>query len=189
MNASHQVRDDLDYVRRALETARSRRSPASIYALWGAIAAIGFPLVDLAPRWVGWFWAVAAPAGFVASFLLGRRHAIRVGHRDGGDMWRHGLHWLGVVVATALVVPLVATGRISPATFGQLMLLLVAFAYFLAGIHLDRRLAWVSALLLAGYAATFVLGPWVWTITGVATATAFFALALSSQTGGRGDEA
>jgi hypothetical protein len=176
-HAADHVRDDLRYVRRALEGARAGGTPASIYLLWAVIGACGLPLVDFAPRWAGPYWLVASPLGLVASLLLGRAHARRVGQLDRGEGLRHGLHWLALPLAAALAVPLAASGRLSYGALGQVILLLIAVVYFLAGVHLDRRLLPVALLLAAGYGLLFVLAAWAWTVVGLTTAAALAACA------------
>jgi hypothetical protein len=171
-----QVEDDLRYVRSALEGSRSP-APASIYALWAVIGGLGMPLGDLAPRWAGVYWMVASPVGLLASVLLGGRHARRLGQVDRDAGRRHGLHWLALVVAIGLAAPLAVTGRLGYDVLGQVILLLLTVAYFLAGVHLDRRLLGVSALLAAGYLSLFVLERWAWTVIGLTTAAALAACA------------
>jgi hypothetical protein len=172
MPSADHVQDDLRYVRRALEGAGAGGTPASIYLLWAVIGAIGMPLVDFAPRWAPVYWLVASPIGLVASLLLGRAHARRVGQLDRGEGLRHGLHWLALVLGSALAVPLATSGGISYPVLGQVILLLITLVYFLAGVHLDRRLLPVALLLAAGYGALFVLAAWAWTIIGLTTAAA-----------------
>jgi membrane protein implicated in regulation of membrane protease activity len=183
MSAAEKVHDDLRYVRDALQSADRASSPASIYLLWAAIGAVGFPLADFAPRWVPWFWLVASPLGLVTSLWLGHRQSRREGQLDNREAWRHGLHWLGLLLGAGLAVPLVATGRIDGATIGQVILLLVAIVYFLAGVHLDRALLWVSGLLAVGYLALFVITGWGWTVVGVTMAISLTACALLPRRG------
>jgi hypothetical protein len=179
--SADRMHDDLAFVRRAVETSDRHSTPAAIYLLWAAISAVGFPLLDLAPERTAIYWFVASPLGLVASLWLGRRHAMRVGQVGRREGWRHGLHWLGLVLATGLTVPLIATGRIGGTALGQVILLLVALAYFLAGVHLDRAMLWVSAVLVAGYLALFVLDAWGWTVVGSTLAASLVACALLAR--------
>ncbi len=137
--AADQVHEDLRYVRRTLESSGRDSAPASIYLLWAAIGAVGFPLIDLAPERVPLFWAIASPMGLVASLWLGRRHARRAGQLARREGWRHGLHWLALLLAAALTVPLALSGRIAGPALGQVILLLVTVVYFLAGITSPAR--------------------------------------------------
>lgn len=69
--------------------------------------------------------------------------------------------------AILLLVPLVATGQLGPGEMPRLILLIVAFGYFLAGVHLDRRLLWVGLALGGCYLFTVFEAdlPYLWTIT------------------------
>jgi len=79
----------------------------------------------------------------------------------------------------------VAYGTWSADIAGHLILLILSLTYFLAGIHLDRSLLWVSAMMVAGYLALFFLNGPVWTVTGVAVA---LGLVLTPWLEGRGDD-
>jgi hypothetical protein len=189
MPSPEQVHSDLRYVREALESSRSRPTPPSIYLLWALISALGFPLIDLAPGAVGLFWLIAAPSGLVLSLALGRRQGRRLGQVERGEATRHGLHWIGLLLAIGLATPLSLTGRVDGSTFAQLILLLVALAYFLAGVHLDRLLLWVSALLAASFLALFVLAAWGWTVVGLTIATSLGLCALLARAPAQGERA
>jgi hypothetical protein len=178
MPAADQIHDDLRYVRNAVEAADREPTPASIYLLWAVIAGAGFALLDFAPRWAPAYWLPASLLGLAASLLIGRRHARRSGQRDRGEGWRHGLHWLALPLAAALAILLAAAGRLGGPALGQVILLLVAVVYFLAGVHLDRRLLWVSGVIVAGYLALFALTAWGWTIVGATLAASLVLCAL-----------
>jgi hypothetical protein len=84
----------------------------------------------------------------------------------------HGLHWSGMMVAILLLVPLITTSAVSATDLPRVILLLVALSYYLAGVHLDRRLLWVGAAVGACYLFTvYERGlPRLWTITAAALA-------------------
>jgi hypothetical protein len=77
-----------------------------------------------------------------------------------------------MLLAPGLAAPLAVFGRVEAEVFGQLMVLLLALVYYLAGIHLDRRLLPVAGLLVVGYLSLFVIADWAWTVLGVTTAAA-----------------
>jgi hypothetical protein len=181
--ATDRVRSDLSYVRKAVESSDRHPTPASIYLLWAAIGAVGFPILDLAPRYAPWFWLIASPLGLAVSLWLGRRHARRIGQIGRSEGRRHGLHWLGVVLAAALAMLLAVAGRVDGAVLGQVVLLLIALTYFLAGVHLDRAMLWVSGLLVAGYLALFVVAAWAWTVIGLTLAAGLAACAAAGRRG------
>lgn len=168
--STDQLRDDLQFVRSMAERSRPSRSPAAIYLVWAAISAIGFPLIDFAPDRVWLFWAIASPAGTALSFWIGSRSARAAGQIDRSEARRHLLHWGALLVVVFLASALLFTGRIPGQHFGEVVLLLVALAYFLAGVHLDRPLLAVALVMVAAYGMLFVLTSYAWTIVGLAIA-------------------
>lgn len=169
--SSEQVHEDLHYVRAAVEASSQSPTPPSIYLLWALIGGIGLPMIDWAPQRVAVFWLVAAPAGFAISLLLGRRRALQSGQQSRGTA-KHALHWGSLLLAPVLAMALPATGRIEGLAAAQVVLLLIATVYYLAGVHLDRALLWVSGWVALGYLSLFVLDSWGWTVVGLTLALA-----------------
>lgn len=171
-----QVAADLEYVRKSIERGRSG-TPAAIYALWGVICLIGFSMVDFARESVGLYWLIAAPAGMIASAILGYRSGVERGERDAAAGRKHLLHWSSLLVAVALTLPMVFAGEIAWPALAKLFLIFIALVYFLAGIHLDRRMLVVGLLILAGYVALLFSPPYGWTWTGAVVALGLFVCA------------
>jgi hypothetical protein len=182
MDQSKRIDDEITFVRQLVSKSDRSPGPTSIYLLWAAICLVGFPLADFAPRYVGFFWMIAGPLGSLASMVLGWRHSVRMGQvrRDAGI--RHGLHWAGMLVAIFLVVPLGVLGTVGWEVVHRVILLLLAFSYYVAGIHLERPLLWVGLLMTAAYVALFFIKAYQWTIVGVVVAVA---LALTGLVGAR----
>jgi hypothetical protein len=172
------AREDLEFVRRAVVRDDAGGFPAPIALLWAVISVVGFPLADFVPRWSAPFWAVAGPLGFGLSVWLGAKSARAAGEVDRREADRWTLHWLGLVGAMALAALAPVAGIARWDDFAALVLLLLAVAYFTAGIHLHRPLLLVAAILAAGYVVVlFAPGP-TWTYVGVATAAALTGVAL-----------
>lgn len=173
--------EDLEFVRGVLTRESRGAFPPSIALLWAAIALIGFPLLDFAPERAAPFWSLAGPLGFAVSLWLGRRSARAAGLEDREAARRWSAHWVGLLIAIALVVVASIAGRIDGPTTGSTIVLLLAANYYGAGVHLHRGLLPVAALLGAGYLAVlFVDGP-IWTWVGVATAVALIATGFVSS--------
>jgi hypothetical protein len=172
------IAKDLGYVRGLVETAEPHRSPSAIYLLWAVIVPVGFALADFEPRLTGLYWLIASPVGFVASTWIGIRNSRRQGQVDRREGTRHVLHWLGMMAAILLTVPLVATGAVTDKGMGQVILLLIALAYFLNGVHMERPLLWVGILMAGGYGATFLFSKHVWTMLGLVISAALVASAI-----------
>lgn len=175
---SERLESDLDFVRRSVERSEALGTPASIHFLWAAIVLVGFTLVDVAPGAVNGFWAVAGPLGWVVSAWLGFRFARRSGQMDRGVGMRYALHWMGVVVAMFLLALLGLRGLVDWPALGPAFLLLIALAYFLAGVHLDRRLLWFGPLAAAAYVAVLFLPGMTWTFVGVLWSAGLVATAI-----------
>jgi hypothetical protein len=143
--------------------------------------------MDVAPRAVPWFWAIASPLGFALSVWLGGRAARSAGEVDRGEGGRWAAHWLGLLGAIALAALAVFAGKISWDAFGAVVLLLVAVAYFAAAVHLHRSLLLVAAILAAGYLIVLYVPGRTWTFVGLATAGALVAVALLGRRRPRGD--
>jgi hypothetical protein len=71
------------------------------------------------------------------------------------------------MLAILLAVPLGVTGAIPWPVLSRVFLLIVALAYFLAGVHLERPLKWVGLLMMAGYVGLFFIPAYGWTLVGI----------------------
>lgn len=177
-----QVEHDLGFVREIVQSSEIAGAPATIYLVWAAIVLVGFPLPDYAPRHVGIFWMIAGPVGWLLSAVLARRHARRRGQYDARVSLGHALHWGVMLVAIALCALLPTTGALTWEGLGPMVLLIVALAYILASIHLDRLLLWPGLMMAAGYAVLLFQQTYTWTIVGILVAAG---LVVSAFAGGR----
>lgn len=182
MSQAKHIENELSYVRELVSKSDRGPAPTAIYLLWAVICLVGFPLVDFAPRYVGWFWMFAGPIGTLLSMVLGWRHSARMGQVRRELGVRHGFHWVGMLVAIFLVVPLGALGTITWNAVHHVMLLIIALSYYFAGVHLERPILWVGLLMVAAYVALFFIKTYQWTIVGVVLAVA---LAATGLIGGR----
>ena len=182
MTAPGHYEGDLEYVREVVEKAGEKRYPPGIFYLWAVIVLVGDILLDIDGQVGGTFWMIAAPAGFLASGYLGYRWNMNRGQHSRSESRAHVLHWLSLLVAIFMSIPLVTRGILQPEGMGALILLLLALGYFTAGLYQARPLLWVGLLLAAGYfAVLFIEGP-VWSIVGAVTAVA---LAMTGWVEGR----
>lgn len=172
MTELQQLEGDLRFVRGALTSSERTGSPAGIYFLWAAAVLIGFSLVDFRRELVGPFWAIVGPAGFVASLLIGWRHAQKVGQVSAAEGRRQALHWGGMLAAVALAGVLPARGVVPWEVMNSVILLILAFGYFSAGVHGDRELMWVGVVMGGAYLLVTLSPAYAWTMAGVAIAVA-----------------
>jgi hypothetical protein len=170
--------DDLRYLRRLADGARPRAAPASIALLWAGVSLIGFPLVDFAPHAAERFWLAASPAAMILTAWLAVRHARRAGQIDGARGLVQLQHWGGMLVAVFLCSAAGLLGAIDERATPKMVLVVLALGFWTAGVHLDRGLRWVAALIAAGYA--LVLLKWLafpWTVVGLAVAAGLMIMA------------
>ena len=178
MTGSEQLREDMAYVPASADRSGLVHVPA-IYILWAAISLCGFRLADVVTdySWLGVYWMIAGPAGFVVSAWLGRRAGNRAGQADHRAGFRWSLHWLGFMAAGVLGSVLVVAGHLSWAGFSSLWVLLVALTYFQAGVHLDRRMLPLGVAAAACYLVTLFVPGYGWTAAGVIVAVVLTAQA------------
>lgn len=165
------IRDDLDYVARAVRHRDRPCGVPAIYFMWAAIVAVGFPLADFMPGVTGAFWFVAGIGGGLLSWWIGARDARRSGISDKALGQRYGYHWtIGGVGFFLGAMPTFA-GQVEPAQGAANFLLVGGLVYALAGVHLERPLLWSGLLMLAAYTVLVLFAPpYVWTITGIVIA-------------------
>jgi hypothetical protein len=172
MTELERLESDLRFVRGALTASERKHSPAALYFLWAAAVLTGFVLVDVRPDWVGPYWMVTGPAGFLASAWLGWRQARASGQLSAADGRRQLLHWGSMLFAVALALLLPGRGLMPWPSLNPLILLILAFGYFTAGVHGERPLLWLGGAMAAGYVLVILGTPYAWTIVGVALAVA-----------------
>ena len=106
---------------------------------------------------------------------------MQAGRRAGQADRRTGKRWMGHFLAFfgagLLGMGLIASGQLSWSGVSSLWILLLALTYFLAGLHLERRLMSIGVVLAAGYLVTLYLPEYGATTAGVAVATALVAQA------------
>lgn len=180
--APNQIESDLGYVLDLVRKSDRRPTPAPVYLLWALLVLIGFSLVDFAVQWVGYYWMVAGPLGGVASGLLGRRAAMSIGQVRGGVGFRHVLHWGGMMIVVVLAGVLAVRGHIAGVELGRVILLLVAFAWWAAGVHFDRIFLLLGGMMMLGFVGTLIFPLYAWTTLGVLIA---ISLMVAAFRGGR----
>ena len=90
------------------------------------------------------------------------------------SLWIHpGV--FALMAGLSLLLP--QTGSLEWQAIAPLMLLLVAFAYLLAGVHLDPSFAAPGAIFALGYCLLIFRVAFAWTIVGVLAALAFVLMA------------
>ena len=167
MHEVRRVEEDLQYVKESLRRWGAHEDQAWVLALWGILILVGFSLVDFAPLAAGIFWVFVVPVGGIGTWVVCKRRAERAGERDRKEGRRHALHWAGLGVFLLISNFLFISGHLQYEGGGQLVLLLVAFAYYLAGVHLDRMWMPAGLIMAAGVVALAFTQTYAWTLIGV----------------------
>lgn len=167
------LNDDIAFVREAIRKMERQCGFPVIYFLWAVLIPIGFALPDFAPEWTGLYWLIAAPAGGVASWLIGWISSRRRGYVDYKLGRRYGLHWAVMGLGFALAALPGITGMVSGSVMGAYLLLLAGSGYLLAAVHHDGGLAPSGLIMLAGFTILVMIDrPYVWTMTGLMVSVA-----------------
>jgi hypothetical protein len=177
------LREDLEFVRASVKDAPVGAPPA-VYFLWGALVLVGFVLHDVALDWVPSYWTVAGPMGGLLSAYFGWRHQQRSGSLDASRGIRYALHWGALLAAVFLATFMVRQRVVAAEAFGPVVLLLVAQAYFHAGLHLDKPLRWVGLMMVAAYLVVLSMSAYVWTVAGVVVSAALLISGVRASRGG-----
>lgn len=173
---------DLAYVSEVIRDAETASShPRSIYFLWAAIYFVGFSLYDYSLETAGLFWMIAGPAGGALSYWLGYRWAQKNGVRSRRVGMRHLWHWLGMTIVVFMAVGLLYDGGISPTTLAKIVVLIVAFGLYTAGIYLVRPYLWVGVALGIVYLILLTVESLPWMVVGAATGGAMLVAGLFSN--------
>ena len=182
MTKTEQLQQDLDYIAGAVRRHDKQVGEPAIFFLWAAIVGIGFALPDFAPRFAGPFWFVSGIGGGLLSWWLGGRAERRSGIVDRELGKRYGLHWgIGGVGFLLSALPMIL-GRMPPEQASGNFLLVAGLLYALAGVHLQRGMAWSGVVMLAAYVVLVVFQlPYTWTITGIVIALSLAWAGISAQ--------
>jgi hypothetical protein len=174
MSEQSQWSQDLHYVRGLVDHAAQPHLPRAVILIWAIIVLIGFPLPDfVAQGTVLRYWMIAGPIGFLLCALSGARAMRQSGQHDVRAARRQLAHWGALFLTGGLALLLPQTGNLDWQGIAPLMLLLVSFAYLLAGIHLEPYLAGPGVAFALGYCLLVYRVPFAWTIVGVLAALAF----------------
>ncbi len=183
---SNEVKSDIGYIRDLVKKSEDKPTPSSVYLLWAAIVLFGFAMVDFFPQETGYYWMIMGPLGGLVSGLLGRRDGERQGQLNRETGIRHALHWSAMLVLTGMVIVLAVTKHIPGEEIGRVILLIVTFGWWTAGVHFDRVFLWLGGLMGLGFVGTLLFDKYVWTGLGIALAIALVFIAIRK---GRADVA
>jgi hypothetical protein len=171
---------DLGYIKDLVSEADRRPSARGLYLLWAVIILIGFSLVDLAPEYTGWFWMVAGPVGGILSGIIGHRYSLARGQLNRTDGIRHALHWSGMLMAVGFTVLLAVRSGMSGTDLSRMILIVITFGWWCAGVHFDRAFLTLGAIMGLGFLATMFIAKYVWLGLAIVLAAELVRLAIKA---------
>lgn len=174
---SHEVESDIGYIKDLVKKSERRPTPTLIYLLWAAIVLFGFSMVDFFPQLTGIYWMIMGPLGGLLSGFLGWRAGERQGQLNREIGIRHALHWSALLVLTGFAIVLAARGHIPGRELGRVILLIVTYGWWTAGVHFDRAFLWLGGLMALGFVGTLLFPMYMWTALGVSLAVALTVIA------------
>jgi len=200
MENSHKdaLQEDLRYVK----TAVARRGdyhwmPLPIAITWAIIVVIGMTLSDTVPvmlppdagmKLFPIYWGTANTIGIALSIFFGIRHCKRRGEQDKVADRTESLHWIGLGIAVCVLYMFAYVKPGMPWLsswhgyhLGQGCLVVGGLAYWMFGVHMDRKLIWVGVALFAGAILTHFVYPGSFTLAGVLMAIGLLAPAISRR--------
>jgi hypothetical protein len=175
---TEKIGKDIGYVKNLVDKSEQLLTPPSVFVVWAVIVAVGFTLVDFAPRYVGFFWMIASPLGGLLSGFLGRKTGRSSGQIDNGTGRKHAVYWSGMLAITMLAVLLGVKGFVHGAVTSQIILLIVAMGWWGAGMLFDRYFLYLAGIMMAGFVATLFFSRYVWTAMGILLAITLTAVAV-----------
>jgi hypothetical protein len=156
MTESNQMAQDLQFVRKVVESKNQRPRPAAASLLiWAGYSLFCIPTYDYLPtnhaatiNLVGFLTAMGLSA------IFSKHHAKRTGEFDREQLQRTMLHWYGgIALLLAVCFGLTLEKHIDEVVCEQVSVILVGFLYFTAGVHFpeERFMRWAGpVIVLAG---------------------------------------
>ena len=139
------------------------------------LSIIGIAITDFSPNTSHRYWFAMVPVFAVACLVLEWSRARYKGLKWYIILQTQILHWVGVLVAMRLIYMLLHAGRLDNENTGLIILLSLALATFLAGIHLGWRLCVLGIFLAVALVAATYLEEYLWVLLIIAAAiTAVF---------------
>jgi len=137
------------------------------YTEWTVVVLMVLALIGIAttyyrPQTSYRYWLVMVPVFGIACATIEWSRARQRGQSGLGIVRDQALHWFGVLVAVYLVYLLLGAGLLDNSNAGLVIILTLALATYLAGVHLGWRLHLVGAFLGAIIVVQIFFKAYVW---------------------------
>lgn len=159
--------------RGALHAVKRYLGPnAMVMILLVLLSVVGIGITDFAPQFSHWYWLAMVPATGIACLVMEWSRARQNGLDAATIVKKEVSMWLSVLVAVNLVYFLLHAGRLDSENTGLVILLILALATFLAGLHLGWRLCLLGAFLAGALVLATYLEEFLWIVLLVVLAAA-----------------
>ncbi len=116
-----------------------------------ASSLLGVVLMQMGSLWVWDYWQALSLFFAGMTIFLGYYHRrADKSSRNVGGLLHECLHWLGLLLCVFLVTKMVSMGFIGRFEASLMLLILLAFSVFLAGVYVDFALMAVGAIMGMG---------------------------------------
>jgi len=137
------------------------------YTEWTVVVLMVLALIGIATTYYRTqtsyrYWLVMVPVFGIACASIEWSRARRRGKSGLGIVRDQSIHWLGVLAAVYLVYLLLTEGMLDNSNAGLVIILILALATFLAGVHLGWRIYLVGAFLGAIIAMQIFFQAYIW---------------------------
>ncbi len=121
------------------------------------LSTLGVFITVFAPTFAWHYWLLIVPI-FAIMCLWLSWHVSRSHKLSGSTIWKEVIHWIALLAAVFLVSTIVSSGIINYLAGALFVLILLAFAIFIAGVHFDAMFMLIGVLLglMAACSAFFV---------------------------------
>lgn len=147
------------------------------------LALIGVATTYFRPETSYRYWLVMVPVFGIACVSIEWSRARRDGQSGLGIIRDQAFHWFGVLVAVYLVYLLLSAGLLDNSNAGLVIILTLALATYLAGVHLGWRIHLIGAFLGAIIVMQIFFKAYIWLLVliGLAMIALYLYLRIRSQ--------
>jgi len=145
-------------------SSSSSRASEIALAVLLLLSVAGIGVSDSSPQWGFQYWLCMVPVFAAVGVWASVSRVRRGGGAVGPVVQRQVLHWLAVAGAVYLLHALQVAGRMTNEASGLSVVVTMALATFLAGVHADWRLCIVGTLLGVAVLVIALVERYLWLI-------------------------
>ncbi len=132
---------------------------------------IGIALTRVSPGTSQFYWMIVIPIFGVISYFAQVQLLGSDTGKWSGLLRTQLFHWIGLWVAVLLTYRLLGVGLLDYESVGFVVLVLMAFAFFLQGVYVDWRFYIVGVFLAASLLVAMYVAAYLWILLALAIAS------------------